>query len=85
MHKVNFTLDDDVREELVRLIPARKRSRVVNEVLRKELLRKSRDLAMDRLMQLRKKTGTLTARDIVESVRKDRSRRGCWLSFPMHQ
>ena len=76
MHKVNFTLDDDVREELVRLIPARKRSRVVNEALRKELLRRSRVLAMERLMQLRKKTGTLTARDIVESVRKDRSRRG---------
>jgi Arc/MetJ family transcription regulator len=76
MHKVNFTLDDDVREELVRLIPARKRSRVVNEVLRKELLRRSRELAMERLMQLRKNTGTLSARDIVESVRKDRSRRG---------
>jgi hypothetical protein len=76
MHKVNFTLDDDVREDLVRLIPARKRSRVVNEALRKELLRRSRELAMERLMQLRKNTGTLSARDIVESVRKDRSRRG---------
>ncbi len=76
MHKVNFTLDDDVREELVRLIPARKRSRVVNEALRKELLRRSRELAMARLMQLRKNSGTLSARDIVESVRKDRSRRG---------
>jgi Arc/MetJ family transcription regulator len=76
MHKVNFTLDDDVRAELVRLIPARKRSRVVNEALRKELLRRSRELAMERLMQLRKHTGTLSARDIVESVRKDRSRRG---------
>jgi hypothetical protein len=49
---------------------------VVNEALRKELLRRSRELAMERLMQLRKHTGTLSARDIVESVRKDRSRRG---------
>ena len=76
MHKVNFTLDDDVRDELVRLIPARKRSRVVNEALRKELLRRSRELAMERLVQLRKKTGTLSAQEIEESVRKDRSRRG---------
>lgn len=76
MHKVNFTLDDEVREELVRLIPARKRSRVVNEALRRELLRRKRELAMEQLIRLRKKTGTLSSRDIVESVRKDRARRG---------
>lgn len=76
MHKVNFTLDDDVREELIRLIPVRKRSRVVNEALRKELLRRKREAAMEQLKRLRNKTGTLSSQDIVESVRKDRARRG---------
>lgn len=74
MHKVNFTLEDDVRDELIRLIPPRKRSRVVNEALRKELLRRKREVAREQLMRLRKKTGTLSGQDIVESLRKDRDR-----------
>jgi len=76
MHKVNFTLDDDVREELVRLVPSRMRSRVVNEALRKELLRRRRQLATDRLMRLRDAAGTLRAREILDAVRKDRKRGG---------
>ena len=76
MHKVNFTLDDDVRQDLIRLVPARKRSRVVNEALRKALLRRKRELAMQQLTRLREKTGTLSAQDILESVRKDRARHG---------
>ena len=76
MRKVNFTLDDDVREEMLRLIPARKRSRVANEALRRELLRRKRELATERLKELRQEIGTLSGREIVESVRKDRARRG---------
>lgn len=74
MYKVNFTLEDDIREELVRLIPARKRSRVVNEALRKELLRRKREQAMQQLMRLRQRTARLGSREILEAVRKDRRR-----------
>lgn len=74
MYKVNFTLEDDVREELVRLIPARKRSRVVNEALRKELLRRKREQAMQQLMRLRQRTARLGSREILEAVRNDRRR-----------
>ena len=76
MHKVNFTLDDDVREELIRLVPSRMRSRVVNEALRRELLRRRRQLATERLMRLRDATGTLRAREILDAVRRDRKRGG---------
>ncbi|MBI2115800.1 MAG: hypothetical protein HYT85_12040 [candidate division NC10 bacterium] len=76
MSKVNFILDPDVQEEMVRLIPPRKRSRVVNEALRKEFLRRRRELATQRLKEIRQKTGTLRGREIVESIRKDRARRG---------
>ncbi len=75
MPKVNFILDPDVQAEMVRLVPPRKRSRVVNEALRKELLRRRRELAMERLRELRQKTGTLRGQEIVEAVRKDRARR----------
>jgi Arc/MetJ family transcription regulator len=75
MPKVNFILDPDVQAEMVRLIPPRKRSRVVNEALRRELLRIRRELAMVRLKEIRQKTGTLSGREIVEAARKDRTRR----------
>ena len=74
MRKVNFTLDDEVREELYRLVPSRKRSRVVNEALRKALLQMKREQAIDRLMALRKKTAKFTSREILEALRKDRAR-----------
>ncbi len=74
MPKVNFMLDDEIRAELVRLIPPRSRSRLVNEVLRKELLRLKRELAMKRLQGLRKRTATFSAREIASALRHDRSR-----------
>jgi len=76
MRKVSFTLDDDVHRELVRLVPPRMRSRVVNEALRRELLRRRRQLATDRLMRLRDATGTLRAREILDAVHRDRKRGG---------
>ncbi len=75
MPKVNFILDPDVQAEMVRLVPPRKRSRVVNEALRKELLRRRRELAMERLKEIRQTTGTLGGREIVDALRKDRARR----------
>jgi hypothetical protein len=75
MPKVRFILDPDVQAEMVRLIPPRKRSRVLNEALRKELVRRRRELAMERLEEIRQKTGTLSGREIVDAVPKDRARR----------
>lgn len=73
MPKVNVSLDEDVRDDLLRLVPARKRSQVVNEALRKELLRRKRESATETLQLLRKKTATLTGRDVLRAVREDRA------------
>lgn len=75
MAKVNVSLDDDVQEDLVRLVPARKRSSVINEALRKELLRRKRELAAARIQELRKRSATLRGREIVSALRTDRARR----------
>ncbi len=75
MGKVNFILDEDVRQELNELVPPRKRSRVVNEALRRELLRRRREMVHERLKALRERVKPMTDREIVESVRRDRARR----------
>ncbi len=72
MPKVNVSLDQDVRDDLIRLVPPRKRSQVVNEALRKELFRRKRESATETLQLLRKKTATLSGRDVLRSVREDR-------------
>lgn len=73
MPKVNVSLDEDVRDDLIRLVPPRKRSQVVNEALRRELLRRKRESAAETLQLLRKKTATLIGRDVLRAVREDRT------------
>ncbi len=74
MAKFNVSLDEDVREELLKLVPARKRSKVINEALRKELLHRKRELATARIQELRKRSATLRGQEIVSAVRKARTR-----------
>jgi hypothetical protein len=74
MAKVNFMLDEDVQAELNALVPSRKRSRLINEALRRELLRRRRELANDRLKEIRKKIEPMSEREIVRAVRQDRTR-----------
>ena len=74
MGKVNVSLQEDVYQDLLKLVPARKRSEVINEALRKELLHRKRELAAARIKQLRQRSAMLNRREIVEAVRKDRSR-----------
>jgi hypothetical protein len=74
MHKVNFMLEDDIREELLKMIPPRRRSRLVNDAIRKELLRIKRKEATDKLIALRKETATLSSKAIIRELRKARAR-----------
>jgi hypothetical protein len=74
MAKLNVSIDDRLREELFRLVPPRRRSQVVNEALRHELLRRKRTQATEAIHRLRKRSATLTNKEIVEAVRRDRTR-----------
>ena len=71
--KVNFMIDDSVRKEFERLVPAGQRSKVVNEALRKELeiIRRKKIVDQLRVMERQK---TFSNREIVESLSRDRSR-----------
>lgn len=74
MVKLNVSIDEQVREELFRLVPPRRRSQVVNEALRKELLSRKRRNATDAIHRLRKRSATLSGEEITAAVRRDRAR-----------
>lgn len=74
MAKLNVSIDEHVREELFRLVPPRRRSQVVNEALRKELLRRRREQATEVVRRLRKRSATMTSGEILAVVRRDRTR-----------
>ena len=74
MAKLNVSIDDRLRDELFRLVPPRRRSQVVNEALRHELLRRKRQHATEVVHRLRKQSATLSGKDIVDAVRRDRER-----------
>ncbi len=74
MAKLNVSIDDRLRDELFKLIPPRRRSQVVNEALRHELLRRKRRQATEAVHRLRKRSATLTGQEIVDAVRRDRER-----------
>ncbi len=76
MPKMNISIDEEVREELFRLVPPRRRSQVVNEALRKELLHRKREQATKQLQELRKRTATLSGKEIVAALKRDRTGTG---------
>ncbi len=76
MAKMNISIDEEVREELFRLVPPRRRSQVVNEALRKELLHRKREEATKQLQKLRQRSATLTSKEIVDVLKRDRTSPG---------
>ncbi|NOT21334.1 MAG: hypothetical protein HOP22_01220 [Nitrospiraceae bacterium] len=74
MAKLNVSIDDRLRDELFKLVPPRRRSQVVNEALENELRRRKRKHATEAVHHLRKRSATLSEKEIVEAVRRDRTR-----------
>ena len=72
--KVNVVLDDDVKAGLDRLVDSGKRSRVINNALRREIHLISRRVANARLDELRTTTKPVSTDDIVKLIRRDRGR-----------
>lgn len=72
--KVNVVLDDDVKADLDRLVDSGKRSRVINNALRREIQLISRRAANARLDELRASTKPVSTHDVVKLIRRDRGR-----------
>ncbi|HJW86127.1 MAG TPA: hypothetical protein VJ440_05795 [Candidatus Brocadiaceae bacterium] len=74
LKKINFFVEEDIRKVLDELVPDGQKSKVINEALRKELLRIKREKATGKLMSLKSKGTPVSNREIVEALKKDRRR-----------
>ena len=72
--KVNFVLDEDVKDDLERLVASGKRSRLINDALRKELLAIKRGRLAAEQDRLRGRTKAVSTRKIITALRRDRNR-----------
>jgi predicted transcriptional regulator len=72
--KVNIVLDDDVKADLDRLVASGRRSRVINDALRREIRLIRRRSASEKLDELRAGSRRVGTKDIVKAIRGDRSR-----------
>jgi len=72
--KVNIVLDDDVKQELDRLVESGMRSRVINRALRREILALRREKANARLETMRRTTRPVSTAVLVAQIRRDRGR-----------
>jgi hypothetical protein len=70
--KLNFLIENDICHDLEALVPAGKRSKIVNNALRKELELIRRKRAVARLLDSASGGKHFCNRDIVEGLAKDR-------------
>ena len=74
LKKLNFFIEEDIRMELDRLVPVGKKSKVINEALRRELLRIKRGEVTEKLLALKAKGSKIPQEEIVEELKRDRRR-----------
>lgn len=74
LKKLNFFVEEDVRREIEALVPAGRRAKVINEALRRELLRIKRMQVAEKLKALKSEGAAVSDHGIVAALRKDRKR-----------
>lgn len=74
--KLNFLIDEGICRDLERLVPAGKRSRTVNDALRKELEMLRRKSAVEQLLASSPGQGGYSHTEILEFLAKDRASHG---------
>lgn len=70
--KLNFLIEKSVCRDLEELVPAGKRSKIVNEALRKELDTIRRKKAVENLLASSSDGNKLSTREIIERLAEDR-------------
>ncbi len=72
--KLNFMIDNDVADELERLIPSGQRSRVVSQAIANELALQRRRSITSRLRELRSQLPMVSAEKLQANLAEDRKR-----------
>ncbi len=70
--KLNFLIEETVCRDLETMIPAGKRSRFVNDALRRELEAIRRKTAAEKIISSTSKGNKFSSRYIIEGLAKDR-------------
>jgi hypothetical protein len=70
--KLNFLIEENICRDLETLVPAGKRSKVVNDALRRELELIRRVTAVDEIIECRQKGRKFSNKEILNSLLKDR-------------
>jgi len=70
--KLNFLIEEAVCRDLETMIPAGKRSRFVNEALRRELETVRRKMAVEKIISSTSKGKNFSSRYIIEGLARDR-------------
>jgi len=70
--KLNFLIEEELCRDLETLVPAGKRSKVVNEALRKELESIRRIRSVEKLLSSHPAGKQFSNREIIEGLSKDR-------------
>lgn len=70
--KLNFLIEETVCRDLEAMIPAGKRSRFVNDALRRELEAIRRKAAAEKIISSTSKGNKFSSRSIIEGLAKDR-------------
>lgn len=72
--KLNFMIRNEIARDLEALVPPGERSKIVNEALARELLSIRRRRLTEKLRVLRDSGPSLTTKEIVAMLKKDRRR-----------
>ncbi|MBM4273001.1 MAG: hypothetical protein FJ134_00840 [Deltaproteobacteria bacterium] len=72
IRKLNFVIDEDVYQELEKLIPSGKRSQVVNAALRRELELIRRRKAVQSILDQEARGEKIATQEIVDALAADR-------------
>lgn len=75
LKKLNFFVEEDIRKELDELVPAGQKSKIINEALRKELLRIRREKVTEKLVVLKSRGIKVSQKEIVKLLKQDRNRK----------
>jgi hypothetical protein len=73
-YKLNFIIDQEVKETMEKYVPSGSRSRVVNDALRKELNLLKRKEITAQLAEIREKNVMMDTAEIVNEVKKGRAK-----------
>jgi hypothetical protein len=72
--KLNFMIDNDVADELEKLVPAGQRSKVVTQAIIHELALQRRKSITSRLLELRLQSPQITGEKLHDELTQDRLR-----------